>query len=124
MVLPAKKAKQHQCDTNTNILPFDVTVKEQEEELHYYRQKNEKKEVLAEQKKQWEALWSKKGKKRKRALTVEEKKRRALVRQRKKFQKDFFDLKTLVAPRIRDPKYAGDVYSPNYAEQIPPYYTL
>ena len=90
------------CNVSTkeDANSFDTTVEKQQEELDYYSGMRKRNKANAEQKQAWETFWNQKGRKRKKPLTVEEKKRRVLVKERKQFQKDFFNLKKLVAPRI------------------------
>ena len=109
------------CNVSTkeDANSFDTTVEKQQEELDYYSGMRKRNKANTEQKQAWETFWNQKGRKRKKPLTVEEKKRRVLVKERKQFQKDFFNLKKLVVPRIKNTKYAGDVFSEDYAENIP-----
>jgi hypothetical protein len=73
---------------------------------------------------EWNHFWNKsigqEMKKRRKPLTREEKKYRQLVKERKRFQKDFHsDLTKAVFPKINDPKFEGNLYSANYATEIP-----
>jgi hypothetical protein len=91
--------------------------------------KTHKKNVLVDEKRQaacseWNHFWNKRidqeMKKRRKPLTREEKKQRKLVKDRKQFQKDFHsDLTKSIFPKIDDPKYQGNIYSANYATEIP-----